>query len=132
MGAKGSKPINQTPGDTLQSPRANVRNNTRNNTRKNNQSTRRNNTRGNKQPPAMPPTFISKGATINCAAYPPPDPEEKVPRRNVPHKCLVQWELDMFSKEAMARSQARAASKVITIATAFRCAFPHRNRGGAS
>jgi hypothetical protein len=111
MGAKGSKPTSQQPStNTLPTPRNNIRKNIRTNTRKYTAPNRRNNTRANKQPAVMPPTFSSPSEMLDCSTYPPPDPEQKVPRRNVPYKCLLQWEVDIFSADAMARSRAQAAA----------------------
>jgi GNAT superfamily N-acetyltransferase len=104
MGARGSKPTNQ--------PRTNTRANTRaNTTRKNvSKNNRRNQTRVNTKQTITPPTMIYGYPTIDCASYHPPDPERKVPRGDVPHICLEQWEKDIFLQESMQRSRAAAAA----------------------
>ena len=107
MGAKGSKPTNQPQINT----RANMRNNTRKNISKNNRRNQtRNNTPANIKPTITPPTMIYGYPTIDCASYHPPDPERKVPRSDVPHICLKQWEQDIFIEESIQRSRARTAA----------------------
>jgi hypothetical protein len=107
MGAKGSKPTNQPQINT----RVNTRNNTRKNISKNNRRNQtRNNTPANIKPTITPPTMIYGYPTIDCASYHPPDPERKVPRSDVPHICLKQWEQDIFIEESIQRSRARTAA----------------------
>ena len=106
MGARGSKPTNQPQTNT----RTNTRNNTRKNISKNNRRNQtRNNTPANIKPTITPPTMIYGYPTIDCATYPPPDPEQKNPRRDVPHICLKQWEQDIFIEESKERSRKAAA-----------------------
>lgn len=120
MGARGSKSTNQPQTNT----RVNTRNNTRNNTRKNvRNNARRNQTRVNKstnalQKPIAPPPICGHPIwpsypygtpETDCSQCPPPDPEQKEPRRKIPQKCLEQWESDIFIQEATVRQQARLA-----------------------
>ena len=107
MGARGSKLTNQPQTNT----RVNMRNNTRKNVSKNTRRNQtRNNTPANTQPTITPPTILYGYPNIDCASYYPPDPERKVPRSDVPHKCLEQWEKDIFLQEAIQRSRARTAA----------------------